>query len=506
MPFIQQAGLRRPSSLVRYTAQLGRLVEQRMSTAALVAAKQEAEYQARQANQAMLEAKASNEALRHEIENRAQMQTRLAYLASHNSLTGLANRTLLRDRLRREMDQARRRDTILALLYLDLDDFKDVNDTLGHAVGDALLKEVANRLAELVRGSETVARMGGDEFAILQDGLLDAEGAHALAQRVIATLTRPVEIAERRLFVGVSVGITLFPDDGNDPDLLLRNADLAMYRAKQEGRNRYHFFDNVLNEEVHRRSQLEQSLHEALALGQFTIAYQPQVHVQTGRIEGAEALLRWHRPGSIAIPPEEFVPIAEHCGLINRLGSWVLRESCRQAKAWDALGLPPLRVAVNVSVAQLKGGDVPRQVAEILAETGLAPSRLELEITETGVMQDIRGATTVLRSLHALGVKLAIDDFGTGYSSLSYLSRLPVDRIKIDRSFVRDATHSEDAATIATTIVNLGRSLRLEVVAEGVETREHAEFVRRARCPIAQGYYYGLPMPADEFAASIGPR
>jgi diguanylate cyclase (GGDEF)-like protein len=500
---MQHGGVRRQTTLSRYTAQLGRLVEQRMSTAALLAAKQEAEYQARQAHQAMLEAHASNEALREEIEKRAQVQSRLAYLASHDALTGLANRTLLREQLRREMEQARRRNAALALLYLDLDDFKDVNDTLGHAMGDALLKEVANRLAAMVRGGEIVARMGGDEFAILQSGQGAAESAQALAQRVIATLGQPVEIAERRLFIGVSVGITLFPNDGEDPDLLLKNADLAMYRAKQEGRNRYHFFDTVLNEEVHRRSVLEQALHAALAHNQLSLALQPQVHFPSHRIEGAEALVRWQHANFGLIPPEEFVPVAEHCGLINRLGCWVLRESCRLARSWDAVGLPPIRVAVNVSVAQLKGGDVPRQVSEILDETGLPPSRLELEITETGVMHDVRNAAELLSSLHALGVSLAIDDFGTGYSSLSYLSRLPVDRIKIDRSFVRDALHNEGAALIATTIVNLGRNLRLAVVAEGVETKEHADFVERSGCAIAQGFYYGMPMPPEQFVATL---
>ena len=494
---------KRETPLTRYSAQLGRLVEQRMSMAALLAAKQEAEFQAQQAHQSMLEAHGSNEALRQEMDKRAQMQSRLAYLASHDALTGLANRALLRDRLRREMEQARRRATVLALLYLDLDDFKAVNDTLGHATGDALLKEVARRLSELVRGGEIVARMGGDEFAILQAGLADAEGSQALAERVIAALGHPIEVAERRLFIGVSIGITLFPSDGDDPDMLLKNADLAMYHAKQEGRNRYHFFDTVLNQEVHRRSVLEQALHVALSHQQLSLAFQPQVRFPSQHIEGAEALVRWNHGIFGLIPPEEFIPVAEHCGLINRLGCWVLRESCLEAKRWEALGLPAVRVAVNVSVAQLKAGDVPRQVADILVETGLAPARLELEITETGVMQDVRNAAQVLNSLHALGVTLAIDDFGTGYSSLSYLGRLPVDRIKIDRSFVRDSLHNPGAATITKAIINLGRNLRLDVLAEGVETRQHADFVERAGCASAQGFYYGPPMKPDEFVAHL---
>jgi diguanylate cyclase (GGDEF)-like protein len=496
----------RPSSLERYGANLGVLLDRRASTAALKAAKAEADLRAIEAHRAMLEARNLNLALREEIEQRTKTQSRLAYLASHDPLTGLPNRTLLHDRLGREMDVARNRNNILALHYLDLDHFKNVNDTLGHAVGDSLLREVATRLMSCVRQGDTVARMGGDEFAVLQGGLTQVDDAKSLAQRVIETLAQPIEIAGRRLFVGTSVGITLFPGDAEGPDMLLRNADLAMYCAKREGGNLFHFFDTVLNEEAHRRATLEHSLREAIALNQISVVYQEQVAVSTGRLTGVEALLRWNHPEHGAVGPDEFIPVAERCGLINHLGAWVLREACMQAVRWDQAGLPPITMAVNVATAQFRGGDVPRLVSEVLAETGLAPSRLELEITETGVMQDMRDTADILGTLHQIGIGLAIDDFGTGYSSLSYLRQLPVDRIKIDRSFVADVTHSEDAAVIAQTIVTLANNLRLEVVAEGVETEGHAAFIRQTGCTYAQGFYYGSPAEPDKvFARNIQP-
>jgi len=483
----------RASTLDRYGSSLGLLLDRHATTAALKAAKAEADRRAVDAHQAMVEARSLNQALREEIDQRMKTQSRLAYLASHDPLTGLPNRTLLHDRLGREMDMARNRNYMLALHYLDLDHFKNVNDTLGHAVGDSLLREVATRLLGCVRQGDTVARMGGDEFAVLQGGLSDVDDAKALAERVIAALAEPIEIAGRRLFVGSSVGITVFPGDADGADMLLRNADLAMYCAKRDGGNLFHFFDSVLNEEAHRRATLEHSLREAIALNEISVAYQEQVAVATGRITGVEALLRWQHPEHGVVAPDEFIPVAERCGLINQLGTWVLREACRQAIRWDKAGMQPLTMAVNVATAQFRGGDVPRLVAEVLAETGLPPNRLELEITETGVMQDMRDTAEMLGALHGIGVGLAIDDFGTGYSSLSYLRRLPVDRIKIDRSFVADVTHSEDAAVIARTIVTLAHNLRLDVVAEGVETEGHAAFIRETGCNFAQGFYYGCP-------------
>jgi len=497
----RQGNLPRPSSLERYAATLGVLLDRQGTTSALRAAKAEAELRAIDAHNAMVEARSLNEALREEIDQRVKTQTRLAYLASHDPLTGLPNRTLLHDRLSREMDVARSRNYLLALHYLDLDHFKNVNDTLGHAMGDSLLREVASRLLGCVRQGDTVARMGGDEFAVLQGGLTDVDDAKALAERVIAALGKPIEIAGRRLFVGTSLGITVFPGDAEGADMLLRNADLAMYCAKRDGGNMYHFFDTVLNEEAHRRATLEQALREAIALDQISVAYQEQVSVATGRVTGVEALLRWNHPEHGLVAPDEFIPVAERCGLINQLGTWVLREACRQAVRWDKAGMAPITMAVNVATAQFRGGDVPRLVADILAETGLPASRLELEITETGVMEDMRDTADILSALHEIGVGLAIDDFGTGYSSLSYLRRLPVDRIKIDRSFVTDVTHNEDAAVLARTIVTLAHNLRLEVVAEGVETEGHAAFIRQTGCNFAQGFYYGMPSEPERIFA-----
>jgi diguanylate cyclase (GGDEF)-like protein len=491
----------RPSTLERYASNLGLLLDRHATTAALRAAKAEADMRALDAHNAMIEARSLNQALREEIDQRMKTQSRLAYLASHDPLTGLPNRTLLHDRLGREMDVARTRNYMLALHYLDLDHFKNVNDTLGHSVGDSLLREVATRLLSCIRQGDTVARMGGDEFAVLQGGLSDVDDAKALAERVIAVLAEPIEIAGRRLFVGSSVGITVFPGDAEGADMLLRNADLAMYCAKKDGGNLFHFFDTRLNEEAHRRATLEHSLREAIALGQVSMVYQEQVAVASGRVTGVEALLRWQHPEHGAVAPDEFIPVAERCGLINQLGTWVLREACRQAVRWDQEGMPPITMAVNVATAQFRGGDVPRLVGEVLAETGLPANRLELEITETGIMQDMRDTADMLGALHQIGVGLAIDDFGTGYSSLSYLRRLPVDRIKIDRSFVADVTSSEDAAVIARTIVTLAHNLRLEVVAEGVETEGHAAFIRDTGCDYAQGFLYGYPAAPDQILA-----
>ena len=508
----------RQTSLERYSERLGHLVERRTAMLALDAARREAEEQARQARLAAAEASASNEALHREIERRVQTQSRLAHLASHAPLTGLPNRTLLAERLSHEIEAARQSGRGLALLYLDLDHFKDVNDTLGHAAGDDLLRVVARRLMGCLRNDappprgagpvpseeslSLVARMGGDEFALWVADL-DARGAAALAQRIIAAMSDPVAIAGPRVFVGVSIGVTLCPDDGDQVEALLRNGDIAMYRAKQEGRNRFQMFDTGLNQEVRRRASLEQALHEAVPLKQVAVAYQPQVEIATGRIVGVEALLRWTHPGHGAVSPDEFVPIAERCGLISGLGAWVLRESCRQAVAWAEAGLAPVRVAVNLAAAQFRNSDVPRLVADTLAETGLPPSRLELEVTETGVMHDMRDAAEVLRALAALGVTLAIDDFGTGYSSLSYLRKLPVDKIKIDRSFVSDVVTSEDAASVATAIVRRAHGLRLSVIAEGVETEAHARFIQETGCTLAQGHYYGRPMSPDDLARTL---
>jgi len=497
-------GTAQVSALERYSQRMGRLVERHLAEAALVAARQEAEREAREANRARVEVEAATAALLDEMAVRQRVQSRLAHLACHDPLTGLPNRTLFNDRLAGEMREAERRGRRLALLYIDLDNFKDVNDTLGHATGDGLLRHVAARIEAALRGGETVARIGGDEFALLQVDPEDNAGAGELGERVIAAMSQPFEVDGRAIFVGASIGITLYPDDAATLELLHRNADLAMYRAKSDGRNRCHFFDETLNREVHRRAALEQSLREPALLSQLEIHYQPQIDLRDGRIAGVEALLRWQHPEHGLVSPQEFIPVAERSGLILEIGAWVLRESCRQAMQWRAAGLPPLTMSVNVSAIQFRVGNIPALVAGILQETGLPGPALELEITETGIMHDTHVAMETLLAIHALGVALAIDDFGTGYSSLSYLRRVPVDRIKIDRSFINDVTTSEDAAVIAATIVRLAHSLRLEVVAEGVETAAQDAFIRRTGCRYGQGFHYAEPMPAAAIADLLG--
>ena len=503
--FRQQSAKRsasRVTMLERYSDQLGLLCERRIAMTALRDARETAERQAEQARVAAREAIASRDALRAEMKRRVEVQSKLAHLATHDPLTGLPNRMLLTERLAEQIVIAKDSGRSLALLYLDLDHFKDVNDTLGHGAGDALLRVVAERLKSCLRDDAMVARMGGDEFALW---VPDADSAAALrlADRIRAHLLEPISLAGHRVFVGVSIGCTLCPTDGNDVSTLLSNGDIAMYRAKQEGRNCVQMFDTTLDAGVKRRASLEQALHEAVSLNQVAVAYQPQIDLVNGQFVGVEALLRWTHPGHGAVYPDEFVPIAERSGLINNLGGWILHESCRQVLAWSNAGLPELRVAVNLATAQFKGSDVPRLVAEVLAATGLHPSRLELEITETGVMQDMRDAIEVLRALASLGVTLAIDDFGTGYSSLSYLRKLPVDKIKIDRSFVSEVAVDEDAAAVARAMVGLAHSLRLAVVAEGVETAEQASFMRSTQCEYGQGYLYGRPMPPLEMQALL---
>ncbi len=484
---------RRGGDLGRYTQNLGRLVERHMADAALVAARRAAEREAAEAREAKRQIETANAALQNEMAARATTQSRLAHLASHDPLTTLPNRTLFSERLTHHMDMAHRQGQRLALLYVDLDNFKDVNDMLGHAAGDILLQLVSARIKGELRVGETVARMGGDEFAILQGALDDATQARSLAERLITVLSAAFEIDGKQVFIGASIGITLFPDDGDAAELLHRNADMAMYRAKSDGRNRCHFFDRSLNEEASRRASLEQALREPGLMSQMQLAFQPQVDLVTNQVTGVETLLRWPHPLHGLVGPSEFVPLAERSGMISDIGGWVLRESCRQAASWRATGMGPLTIAVNVATSQFRRDNLPRLVAEVLAATGLPAAQLELEITETGIMHNMHVAVETLVALHQLGVGLAIDDFGTGYSSLSYLRKLPVHRIKIDQSFVADSTSNEDAAVVITAIVRLAHHLRLKVVAEGVETRSQADFIRDTGCNFAQGYYYGMP-------------
>jgi len=495
-------GAMKTGALDLYSQRMGRLVERHLAEAALIAARQEAEREAAEAIAAKREIEITATALREEVTARQRTQAKLAYLATHDTLTGLPNRTWFNDTLAELLAAARQKSGRLGLIYIDLDNFKDVNDTLGHEVGDALLRQVADRLRAALRPGHSAARIGGDEFAlILPDAGPGGGAATAIAAALIAALRKPFDVAGRPIFVGASAGISLFPDDAADAGTLHRHADLALYRAKADGRNRHCMFDQSVNAEVERRALLEQALREPALFDQMRVAYQPQIDLRTGRMSGVEALLRWHHPEYGWIGPSEFIPAAERSGLILQVGAWVLRESCRQAARWRAAGLPPLTMSVNVSALQFRAGNVPALVAETLRETGLPADCLELEITETALMNTAGDPAEVMNALHTMGVALAIDDFGTGYSSLSYLRQIRADRIKIDQSFIRDAPESEDAAMIAATIVQLAHSLRLDVVAEGVEGFAHMEFVRRTGCDFAQGFFYSKAVPADAIQA-----
>jgi diguanylate cyclase (GGDEF)-like protein len=423
-------------------------------------------------------------------------------MAQHDALTDLPNRTLLRDRLRREIARARRGDRAFALHVIDLDGFKNVNDLLGHSVGDKYLKTIAERLRSITRDTDTVARLGGDEFAVLQTQVTRSEDAAELAAQIIKSVCEPCVCSGERLALSASVGITIHPTDGADDTELFKNADLAMYRAKTDGGNLYRFYAADMNTRAREAAALDGALREAIEKEQFVLFYQPQVDAQSGRIVGAEALLRWDRPGCGIVGPGEFLARAEDNGLILPINEWVLREACREAKTWRRRnGLPPLRISVNLSPVQFRKQSVPLLVGKVLADTGLEPWLLDLELTESIMLQETDVVAKDLRQLQELGVSISIDDFGTGYSSLSYVKRFPVDRLKIDQCFVRDMTANPNDAAIVRAMISLGQSLELKVVAEGVETAEQHTLLRAEGCDEAQGYYFGVPMPAGQFAA-----
>lgn len=438
-----------------------------------------------------------------DITEKKLSEERIDHLAHYDVLTDLPNRLLFNDRLRHAMERAARYDTKLALLYIDLDRFKNVNDTLGHQLGDDLLQVIAERLRASVRDQDTVARLGGDEFAVVLEDLRDARDAGSVARKILEVIGQPVNLRRHELFVGASIGISVFPEDGKDAQTLLKNADAAMYRAKEHGRNNYQFYTPELTAAFFERLELESSLRRALERDELVLYYQPQVSVHTGEIIGAEALLRWRHPVKGLIPPDKFIALAEESGLMVHLGRWVLRTACLDMRAWAAEGLALPRVAVNLCGQQLMHGDMEQVVKEVLEETGLAPAALELEITETFVMSHLSSGIESLRGLKALGVTLAIDDFGTGYSSLSYLKRLPLDRLKIDRSFVHDIPADRDDMAIAAAIIAMAHNLNLQVVAEGVETQAQLDFLREHGCDEVQGFYFGRPVPADEFRAQL---
>jgi len=439
-----------------------------------------------------------------DITLRKQSEERIHYLAHFDALTGLPNRTQLEDRASYAISLSQRSQDPVAVMFLDLDHFKDINDTLGHSVGDTLLVELAKRLRLVLREEDTLSRLGGDEFIFLLHGI-DAQAAAHVAQKLLEVIAKPYRIENHDLNVTGSIGIALYPDDGGDLETLSKNADAAMYRAKQQGRNGYCFFTAEMQEYSARHLLLVNALRQALEQDQLRVHYQPQVSMQSDHVVGAEALLRWTHPELGPISPAEFIPAAEDSGLILPIGEWVLRQAVRQAKQWLHEGLAPLIMAVNLSAVQFRHPDLPNLVSRILEEEGLPPEYLELELTEGVAMHDPQGAITVMNNLHERGVRMSIDDFGTGYSSLSHLKKFKVYKLKIDQSFVRDISTDPEDKAIVSAIINMAKSLGLQTIAEGVETAGQLAFLREQGCDEMQGYYYSRPLPADQFKAFIQP-
>jgi diguanylate cyclase (GGDEF)-like protein/PAS domain S-box-containing protein len=434
-----------------------------------------------------------------DITERRKAEETIRRLAYHDALTGLPNRALFEDRLRLALAQAQRSRHMLAVMFLDLDRFKIVNDTLGHAAGDELLKDVAGDLSDVVRDCDTVARIGGDEFIFLLTGLGTAEDAIVVAERILARLRVPRLLAEKEFRVSTSIGITVFPRDGASAEDLLRSADTAMYRAKERGRDNYQFYTPSMEAGLLDRLSMENDLRRAIEREEMLVYYQPVMDIASGRIVGSEALLRWQHPDRGIVSPEEFIPLAEESGMITEIGEWVLRAACLQNKAWQRPGSEPLWVTVNVSARQLEREGLVLTVLKILRETGLPPQCLRLEITEGAMMKNVQFIIAMLEDLRDMGVGIAVDDFGTGYSSLSYLKRFPISTIKIDRSFVRDIVTDANDAAIVTTVITMAHNLHLKVVAEGVETEDQLEFLRRNGCDEFQGYLISQPVTAAEF-------
>ena len=442
----------------------------------------------------------------HDVSAARAITQEMAHLAQHDFLTDLPNRMLICDRIANAIALARRNGKRRAVLFLDLDGFKHINDSLGHPIGDQLLQSVAQRLRACVRNSDTVSRQGGDEFVVLLSEIEHAEDAARSAEKMVQALAAPHNVAGKELHITGSIGISIYPDDGQDAETLIKCADTAMYHAKDKGRNNYQFFTDDMNVRAVERQFLEANLRRALERREFVLHYQPKIDIETEAITGVEALIRWRHPERGLIPPALFVPVAEDCGLIVPIGRWVLHEACRQAQAWIDAGLPPLPIAVNISATEFQGTDFLEGVRATLTQTRLNPRYLELELTESVLMQDAGTTAASLIALKALGVRLAIDDFGTGYSSLSYLRQFPIDTLKIDQSFVREITAGSRDDTIVGAIISMGKSLRQKVIAEGVETADQLAFLRRQHCGEGQGFHFSRPVSADDFAALLRTR
>jgi diguanylate cyclase (GGDEF)-like protein len=428
-----------------------------------------------------------------DVTQTARAEAQIRHMGSHDGLTGLPNRSLLRDRMNEALARVRR-GGMFCIHYLDVDNFKTVNDTHGHAIGDLLLKQVTERLRFCLRDADTLARLGGDEFVALQTDLERPEHAGDLARRFVEALNEPFDLEGREVYLGVSVGVAICPSDGEDVDALLRSADMAMYRAKTEGRNTHRFFEVAMDARLQQRRALELDLRRAFANNEFALHYQPQVDARTEAITGCEALLRWNHPSRGAVSPAEFVPVAEEIGLIAPLGAWVIQQACLDAASWPK----HIGVAVNLSPVQFKGPSLIQTVVSALSGSGLSPLRLELEITESALLADSESTIATLNHLRALGVRIALDDFGTGYSSLSYLRSFPFDKIKIDRSFIRDLGEENDCSAIVKAVASLGMALGMTTTAEGVETAEQLRQIRAQGCTEVQGYYFGRPSPVDQ--------
>ncbi|GGC05358.1 GGDEF domain-containing protein [Oxalicibacterium flavum] len=432
------------------------------------------------------------------ITERKLYEAEIQFQATHDALTGLPNRTLLHDRMQQAILHSQRYGNLTAIAFLDLDQFKFINDSLGHQVGDELLKITAQRLTSCLRDSDTVARQGGDEFVLLLTSQPNEESVTQTMQRVLHEVAQPWKANDLDFQITCSIGVTLYPNDGRDIETLLKHADSAMYKAKELGRNNFQYFAAEMNTSVTDRLELLNRLRQAIPNDEFALHYQPKLNLRTGRIIGVEALIRWHTPGGM-VSPGSFIPLAEETGLIIPIGEWVLRTACRQNREWQKAGYAPIPISVNLSPRQLARGDIVELVARVLQETGLDARYLELEITESVMATDVDKSFAMLTQLRALGVKISLDDFGTGYSSLSYLKRFPVDTLKIDQSFVRDIATSQDSAAIVKAIISLGHNLNLNVLAEGIETAAQSQFLQQNGCDEGQGYLMSRPIPTREF-------
>lgn len=435
----------------------------------------------------------------HNVSEVKAMSMKMAHLAQHDFLTNLPNRVLLNDRIAQAMETGIRNGTQVALLFLDLDNFKHINDSLGHVIGDGLLQSVSNRITECVRNSDTVSRQGGDEFVILLEEIKDIEDVALAADKILNVLIHVHTVTNTAIHISASIGISIYPDHGIDAETLIKNADTAMYYAKQMGRNNYQFFENEMNKTAVQRLLIEDNLRIALEKKQFELYYQPKVNLITNQITGVEALLRWNHEEWGEVLPERFIAIAEDSGLIVPMGRWIICQACTQAMHWMNKGLPTITMAINISAKEFLQKDFVHSVQEILSKSGLPAHFLELEITESVLMHDAVSSTNILEQLKKIGVKLAVDDFGTGYSSLNYLQQFPIDVLKIDQSFVRHIASSIDEGVIVSAIISMGNSLKLKVIAEGIENQMQLEFLKDRHCEEGQGYFFSKPLSSEEF-------